>query len=434
MALQLPVGFNRQLVVATGRSPLPSVEFMKSTAPQHGPSRQRNRRIRRGWLTLAVAALAVAGVAEAVQQSDDEPAPSASGYREDDLRRDIDALRALGIIGVQARVTATSAPGLVATTGVDEIGTNSPVAADDYFRIASTAKALMATAILQLVDQGKLALDDTVDRWLPGLIDGNGNDGREMTVRQLLQNTSGLHDDLPGFDSAAEYYEHRYDTYTPERIVARSMKHRPDFQPGTGWSYSNTGYVVAGMIAEKASGRPWQETIDSQILKPLDMQHTYLSGAAPTLRNPHARGYQVFASGEQTDVTEQIVPDLGGYVSTTQDINRFFSGLLGGKLVSAAGLAEMRDTVAIDRQLEAIWPGGRYGLGLVNRPLTCGGTYWSHQGGEAGYITLNGATDEGTRTVTVSMTTSFNDPDRTLRQQQIASDLVDRALCDTSDS
>ncbi|CAM4317877.1 serine hydrolase domain-containing protein [Nocardia ninae] len=405
---------------------------MKSTAPQHGSSRRRNRRIRRGWLTLAVAALVTAGVAEAVQQSDDEPA--ASGYREVDLRRDIDALRALGITGIQARVTTASGRDLVATTGVAETGTNSPVAADGYFRIASTGKALMATVILQLVDQGKLALDDTVDRWLPGLIDGNGNDGREITVRQLLQNTSGLHDDLPGFDSAAEYYEHRYDTYTAEQIVQRSMKHRPDFQPGTGWSYSNTGYVVAGMIAEKASARPWQKTIASQILKPLDLNHTYLSGSTPALRNPHARGYQVFASGEQTDVTEQIVPDLGGYVSTTRDINRFFQGLLGGELVSAAGLAEMRDTVAIDRQLEAIWPGGRYGLGLVNRPLTCGGTYWSHQGGEAGYITLNGATDEGTRTVTLSMTTSFNDPDRTLRQQQLASDLVDRALCDTSGS
>ncbi|MBJ3812759.1 beta-lactamase family protein, partial [Streptomyces flavofungini] len=275
-------------------------------------------------------------------------------------------------------------------------------------------------------------LDDTVDRWLPGVIDGNGNNGRNITLRQLLQNTSGLHDDLPGFDTPQEYYRHRYDTYTPEQIVARSMKHHPDFPPGTGWSYSNTGYVLLGMIAEESAGRPWPEQAENRILKPLGMNHTYLSGAASTLRRPHAHGYQVFAAGERTDVTEQIVPDLGGYVSTTADVNRFFQGLLGGELLSEARMAEMRDTVPVDKRLEAIWPGGGYGLGFVKRPLSCGGRYWSHQGGEAGFITLNGATDDGSRTVTVSMTTSFNDSDRTLRQQKDASDLVDRALCDTS--
>ncbi|WP_406516190.1 hypothetical protein OH809_41185 [Streptomyces sp. NBC_00873] len=95
-------------------------------------------------------------------------------------------------------------------------------------------------------------------------------------------------------------------------------------------------------------------------------------------------------------------------------------------------MAEMQDTVSVDKRLEAFWPGGRYGLGLVNRPLTCGGSYWSHEGGEAGYITLNGATDDGSRTVTVSMSTSFNDLDETLRQHKASSDLVDHELCDTS--
>ncbi|MER5257910.1 serine hydrolase domain-containing protein [Streptomyces sp. NPDC002855] len=403
-----------------------------ASAPQNRPSQQRHRRIGRRWLAVAVAACATAGVATAGQSSEGEAATSMPGYQQVDLRRDTAALQALGITGVQARVTTASGRDLVATTGVAVAGTNRPVPRDGYFRIASTGKALMATVILQLVDDGKLSLDDTVDRWLPGVIDGNGNDGRKITVRQLLQNTSGLHDDLPGFDTPQDYYRHRYDTYTPEQIVARSMKHHPDFRPGTGWSYSNTGYVLLGMIAEESAGRPWPEQVENRILEPLGMHHTYLSGATSTLRRPHANGYQVFAAGERTDVTEQIVPDLGGYVSTTADVNRFFQGLLGGELLPEARMAEMRDTVPVDRRLEAIWPGGRYGLGLVHRPLSCGGRYWSHQGGEAGFITLNGATDEGSRTVTVSMSTSFNDSDRTLRQQKAASDLVDRALCDTS--
>lgn len=375
------------------------------------------------------AALVAAGVALAVQPSGGASAP---GYRQEDLRRDTDAIRALGVTGVQARVTTASGRDLVATAGVAVAGTNGPVPRDGYFRMASTGKALMATVVLQLADEGKLSLDDTVERRLPGVVDGNGNDARKITVRRLLQNTSGLHDDLPGFDAPQEYYRHRYDTHTPEQIVARAMEHHPDFEPGTGWGYSNTGYVVLGMIVEKTAGRPWQEEVGSRILKPLGMDHTYLPGTTPTLRRPHADGYQVFGSGERTDVTEQIVPDLGGYVSTTEDVNRFFRGLLGGRLLSAARLAEMRDTVPVDKRVEAFWPGGRYGLGLVSRPLTCGGGYWSHEGGEAGYITLNGATDDGARTVTVSMSTSFNDPDATLRQHEAGSDLVDRALCDTS--
>ncbi|WP_037645291.1 serine hydrolase domain-containing protein [Streptomyces exfoliatus] len=403
-----------------------------ASAPKHRPSQQRHRRIGRGWLAVAAAALGTAGVATAAQSSDDAATTSAPHYQQEDLRRDTSALQALGITGVQARVTTASGRDLVSATGVAVVGTNRPVPRDGYFRMASTGKALMATVVLQLVGEGRLSLGDTVDRWLPGVIDGNGNDGRKITVRQLLQNTSGLHDDLPGFDTPQEYHQHRYDSYSPEQIVARAMKHHPDFQPGTGWSYSNTGYVLLGMIVEKATSRPWQEEVESRILKPLGMNHTYLSGTTSTLRRPHADGYQVFASGERTDVTEQIVPDLGGYVSTTADVNRFFQGLLGGKLLSEARMAEMKDTLPIAKQFEAFWPGGRYGLGLVNRPLTCGGSYWSHQGGEAGYITLNGATNDGSRTVTVSMSTSFHDLDRTIRQQKAASDLVDRALCDTS--
>ncbi|MGW8763984.1 serine hydrolase domain-containing protein [Streptomyces sp. NPDC055815] len=404
-----------------------------ASGPQSHPSPKRHRRTGRRWPAVAVAAaLATAGVATTVPSSNGAPATSAPGYRQDDLRRDTEALRALGITGVQARVTTASGRDLVATAGVAEVGTRRPVPREGYFRIASTGKALMATVVLQLVDEGRLSLDDTVERRLPGVIAGNGNDGRRMTVRQLLQNTSGLHDDLPGFDTPEQYYRHRHDTYTAEQIVARAMRHRPDFEPGTGWGYSNTGYVVLGMIVDRVTGRPWREEVESRILRPLGLRHTYLPGAVPTLRRPHAAGYQVFTSGERIDVTEQLVPDLGGYVSTTADVNRFFQGLLGGELLSGARLAEMKDTVPVPEEFEVFWPGGRYGLGLVERPLSCGGSYWSHEGGEAGYITLDGATGDGRRTVTVSLTTSFNDLDRTVRQQKAASALVDRALCDTA--
>lgn len=138
-------------------------------------------------------------------------------------------------------------------------------------------------------------------------------------------------------------------------------------------------------------------------------------GGKPGRRGPgggrcRRPSYQAFPSGERADVTEQFVPDLGGYVSTTADVNRFLQGLLGGRLLPPARLAEMQDTVPVDRRVEAFWPDGRYGLGPVSRPLTCGGSHWSHEGGEAGHLTPNGATADGGRAVTVSLSTTSSEP------------------------
>jgi D-alanyl-D-alanine carboxypeptidase len=389
-------------------------------------------RSRRRWAAVAATVLVAAGTSAAAQFPADAHHADRPGYGLDDLRRDADALRALGVTGVQARVTTASGRDLVATSGTAEAGTNRPVPRNGYFRMASTGKTVVATVVLQLVDEGRLALNDTVDRWLPGLVTGNGNGGSRITVRHLLQHTSGLHDDLPGFATPEEYDAHRYDTHPPHEIVGRALAHRPDFAPGEGWAYSNTGYVLLDLIIEEVTGRPWHREVEERVLRPAGMRHTYLPGDDPGLRTPHARAYEVFPSGERVDVTEVIVPDPGGYVSTTADVNRFFRALLGGDLLSPARLADMRDTVPVSEEMQAYWPGGRYGLGLVSRPLSCGGTSWGHEGGESGYITLNGTTADGSRAVTVSMSTALADsPDRMLRQEQAASALVDHALCAT---
>ncbi|MEV0665978.1 serine hydrolase domain-containing protein [Actinomadura luteofluorescens] len=115
------------------------------------------------------------------------------------LRRDAEAIRALGVSGVQARVVGADGRQSVAVSGTAELGTGRPVPSGGYFRMASTSKTLVAVVVLQLEAEGRLSLDDSVDRWLPGVVRGNGNDGGRITVRQLLQHTSGIHDDLPGY-------------------------------------------------------------------------------------------------------------------------------------------------------------------------------------------------------------------------------------------
>jgi D-alanyl-D-alanine carboxypeptidase len=347
-----------------------------------------------------------------------------------DLRRDADAITAVGVTGVQARVTVKGGRDTVATSGVADLTTGRPVAPDGYFRAASATKTFTATVILQLAGQGRLSLDDTVDHWLPGLVSANGNDGRAITVRRLLQNTSGIHDDIPGIASAEEYYRHRHETFSPEQLVARAMGHRPDFRPGTGWGYSNTGYLILGMIIQRATGHSWYQEVRARVIEPLRLTHTLWPGGSPTLPDPHARAYERYVAGEGLlDITDQtdFSGAAGGLVTTTADLNRFLRALLGGRLLRPAQLRQMLTTVPVSDELAQAWPGARDGLGLFSRPLSCGGVYWGHEGGQGGYITANGVTADAARSVVVSMSAAL-DPEQ-VQEEEAAGALVDHALC-----
>jgi D-alanyl-D-alanine carboxypeptidase len=353
-------------------------------------------------------------------------------HDESQLQRDADAILALGVTGVQARVITENGEHLTATAGVTETVGNQPVDPDGFFRIGSDTKPFVATVALQLVGEGALALDDTVEEHLPGVVVGNGNDGTVITVRHLLQHTSGIHDDYPGFDTPEEYLEKRFDPYPPEELVARAMAHPPDFAPGAAWAYSNTGYLLVAMIIERVTGHQWYEEVDARIVRPLGLAHTVFPGDAAALPAPHARGYQRFtAGGDLVDVTEMIDWNAsGGLISTTADVNRFLRALLDGTLLRPAELAEMQRTVPVGEPVEQLWPGGRYGLGLRMRPLPCGGVYWGHGGGGSGYMTEDGVTADGRRSVVVSMSSTLADSFESLVQQQHAADaLVEHALC-----
>ncbi|MEU7663500.1 serine hydrolase domain-containing protein [Streptomyces lincolnensis] len=386
-------------------------------------------RMRSKFVTGAVALAAVTSLAGV-------PAEAASGRERGNdrtaLQRDTDAIAALGVAGVQARTTGSAGRSVVASSGVSDIGTGRPVPPTAYFRIGSINKTFVATVVLHLVGEGRLGLDDTVERRLPGVLRGNGNRGDRITIRQLLQHTSGISDEsYPGFDSAEEYYAHRYDIHTPEEIVALAMRHRPVFEPGRGWSYSNTGYAVLGLVIEKVTGRPWYEEVSTRIIRPLRLHHTVWPGTSATLPRPHLRGYQRFESGGPlVDVTELIDADAsGGLISTTADLDRFVRALLGGRLLRPELLRQMQRTVPVDEETNQIMPGARYGLGLSSRPLSCGGTYWTHGGDQLGYRTRNGVADDGRRSVVVAMSTQFNQMDSALGQEKLAHTLVDNALC-----
>jgi D-alanyl-D-alanine carboxypeptidase len=341
------------------------------------------------------------------------------------LQRDVEAIRDVGVTGVLARETSPQRSRTVVS------GPGSRL--DGRFRIGSTNKTLVATVVLQLVAEKRMRLDDSVEQWLPGLVQGNGYDGRRITVRHLLQHTAGIYDgNFPTFDNAQQYYERRYDIRTEEEIVRAGLSHAPDFQPGEGWSYSNTGYDLVGLIVKAVTGRTWYDEVDRRIVRPLRLHDTYFPGTNPRIEGPHARGYTRFTAGEYTDTTELIDADAsGGYISTVKDLDVFVRALFDGRLLKRPQLKEMMRTVAVDAGVDQMWPGARYGLGLFSRDLPCGGTVWIPGGDQIGYKTRLGSTADGRHSVVVSMSTQLNDSmDAAMSQERAAKDLVDHAICD----
>ncbi|MGQ7750843.1 serine hydrolase domain-containing protein [Streptomyces sp. WC2508] len=305
------------------------------------------------------------------------------------------------------------------TAGVGDLATHAPVPVDGQVRIGSNTKTFVAVVVLQLVGEGKIALDADIDTYLPGLVRGKGIDGRRITVRQLLQQTSGL----PNYTN---YLGDDVRYYTPRELLATALRHPADFDPGEKWAYSNTNYIVAGLIVQKITGRPLAKEIDRRIIKRVGLRHTYFPAPGDaSIREPHPHGYyRESADGPLRDITE-IDPSwgwaAGQLISTGSDLNRFFGALLAGRLLPPAQLARMRSTVPAEA---TFGPGARYGLGLVSRPLPCGGLSWGHGGSFPGYETRSGATDDG-RAASVAVTMQLTD-EASRRNLERA---VDTALC-----
>ncbi|MFJ2259589.1 serine hydrolase domain-containing protein [Streptomyces sp. NPDC087844] len=347
------------------------------------------------------------------------------------LQAGVDAIMETGTVGVVARSTDPRGA-RYATGGVADQATQAAVRPGDKFRIASAGKTFVATVILQLVGEGRLSLDDTVEHWLPGAVSGHGNDGGAITVRQLLQHTSGLFDytaDFPEFASKAGYQADRYRTWTPEQLVAVAMRYAPEFAPGEGWSYSNTNYIVAGMIIQKVTGHTWNEEVTRRLIRPLGLRDTLAPTTDSRIPGRHLRGYSSFEeAGPAIDITELNVSAggaAGAMISTTADLSRFYQALLGGRLLRPAELTAMKTTVPAP-ELEPGWPGVRYGLGLMKVPLSCGGAYYSHGGNLPGYTTRNGISGDGRRTVVLNSTGDGSSDSSTQRAQNA---LIDDELC-----
>ncbi|WP_328944646.1 beta-lactamase family protein [Streptomyces sp. NBC_00250] len=305
---------------------------------------------------------------------------------------------------LQAAVDA-GVPGVVAQARDGRgawTGTAGERRGNDRFRVGSITKTFVATVLLQLQAEGRLDLDDPVEKWLPGVVRGNGHDGRKITVRQLLNHTSGVYSVTsdPGFQEkifGPGFLEHRYDRWTPRQLVDIAMTHAPDFAPGTDWNYSNTNYVLAGMVVEKVTGRPYGKAVENRIIKPLKLRATSVPGTDVRMPKPSSPAWSTLSvdPGAQVHDVSELSPTIayaaGEMISDSNDLQTFYRALLKGRLLPKAEMREMTTTVPVSPEL----PGAGYGLGLMKQKLSCGKEIWGHGGGIHGSSSEAQATRDG---------------------------------------
>ncbi|GAA4622002.1 hypothetical protein GCM10023196_012450 [Actinoallomurus vinaceus] len=355
------------------------------------------------------AALDAAGVATA----DSGAAPvAAAGQDRPELQKAIEEIAASGFVGVSLRVHDERGE-WVGSAGAAELGGAAKPPTNGHVRIGSNTKTFTATLVLQLVAEGRVGLDTPAADYLPEF----GLDER-ITVRMLLQHTSGVfnfsgevYDDgkvapgipIPYGTTGKEWMDNRFKTYRPQELVELALSKPARFEPGTGWSYSNTNYVLARLLIEKVTGGSVAEEMQQRILGPLGLSGTVVPDASPEIPEPHAHAYYRYEdAGEQKtiDITRQNpswISSGGDMISTTQDLHTFISALLGGKLLPAPLLAEMCTPYPTGI------PNMDYGLGVFVVNTDGGGTVISHNGAAVGHAALMYSTPDGSKTLTAAL-------------------------------
>jgi D-alanyl-D-alanine carboxypeptidase len=327
------------------------------------------------WLSAFALILVTAGCAQS--------AMSVDGTQDEQLRQLLDRWRQRA--DVPAMTLAVDSPGhdpFVTASGTKERDGDTPATADAQFRVASTTKLFVATVVLQLVEEGRLRLDAPVSTYVPGFRHAHG-----VTIRQLLNHTSGI----PDYTRTEHFHEglleHRDREWSTEELLALVAGIRRDFAPGSDYLYSNTGYLLLGRVIDTVTGSTWAAEVRRRILDPLRLRHTYVAGAEPAPGGVLPGYIDVDMDGDVENVEtggpwpalETAEGPAGAVVSTAGDLATFAGALFRGRLLSPSTL----------KQMVAEGPhhprNANYGLGVeISRP-DYRLTVWGHGGFTIGF-------------------------------------------------
>ena len=345
--------------------------------------------------TTASASLTSASGAFSQQVTASRQTGKSKAAQKRDVKAIIQPLVDNGYPGVLAAKTDKDGNAVGATAGKGNLATGEAPPLDGEVRIGSNTKTFVAVLVMKMVEEGKVKLDEPIETYLPGLIKGQGVDGKKITVRQLLQHTSGLPETALGFP---DVFASRNNYYQPRDILDEALTKAAQFAPGAKFTYTNTNYIVLGLLAERVGKRPIAEQIETKIVKPLGLKHTYMpKDGEKALRGKHPRGYHTRDNkpGKLEDITDydtSIAWTAGAMVSTPSELNKFMQSIFDGSLLNQASIAEMKKSVPMGDG------GDVYGLGLIGHKLSCG-VAWGHGGTFFGYQTDNAVGPDGTAAV-----------------------------------
>ncbi|MFG3255809.1 serine hydrolase domain-containing protein [Streptomyces sp. NPDC048172] len=339
------------------------------------------------------------------------------------LRAAIGDLRHPPAVAAQLRVSG-AAGRWYGASGVSDTATGRPVGPNDKVRAGSVTKPFVAVVVLQLAREGRVALDAPVRRYLPELLPGTGA-FRRITVAQLLDHTSGMpdHIGLAPDGTPEDVLRHRFDSWTPPQVVATATKRPPKFEPGTKQEYRGVNYILAALVAERVTRRPYGAEVRDRVLRPLGLGHTdlpSLSGHDTGIHGPHLHGYLDMTDGRREDITAYDMSSSwaeGELVTTTGDLTRFLAGLFSGALLQGPWLERMF-TLPPDGVRMLDGSPARYSTGLQTATVN-GVTLWGKTGEQYGYGTGAFSTRDQHRRLVWTFTPTGLDADRGKMSQRV---------------
>ncbi len=325
-----------------------------------------------------------------------------------ELRSALDSVHRAGVPGVFAEVRAGEQVWRGAS-GVADLETGRPVETGLRQRVGSITKTFVSAAVLLEVESGRIGLDAPIGDYLPRLVPGER--GRRITVRMLLNHTSGLAEYLPyAFPSLKELApgsldDNRFREFRPAELIDMGVGAPATGEPGsTPGVYSNTNYLLLGELLEHVTGTPVEKHIARSVIEPAGLAHTGFP-VGPRIEEPHSRIYEAMF-GSIDPPRDYSVYDMSwvmtgaGLISTVEDLNRFYGKLLGGEIVSPSSLAQMQRTVPVIAQDGRLLD---YGLGLYKTEIPGHGTFWGHDGTVWGALTMAWTRPGGGRQFSAAM-------------------------------
>jgi D-alanyl-D-alanine carboxypeptidase len=341
-----------------------------------------------GFVQILCIAFLVAAPALKAQPGSKPEANPAGRLHEAIDRAALGVLATTGVPSASLSVVKDGQIAYVRAYGQARLVPRTPARPEMRYSIGSISKQFTATAILMLVEEHKLSLDDPVSRFLPNLTRAD-----EVSVRQLLSHTSGYQDFWPQ-DYVPPFM---LQDVTAEDILNRWARRPLDFDPGTQWQYSNTGYVIAGLIVEKASGMPLLQFLQTRVFAPLGME-SVANVDQNRLADTDPAGYLRFALGPPHLAPKEGRGWLfaaGELAMTAQDLAKWNVGLLDRRLLTPASYREMETEVVLKNGL-----GTKYALGL-DVIMESGHRVLAHGGEVSGFTAENAVFPDDRAAITV---------------------------------